>query len=58
MKENDLSEEDVQKGSKGKIFGWSFILTLIMAANLAMFLNDRSVSGQGWTAGRIARTIG
>jgi hypothetical protein len=40
MKENDMTVEDVQKGNKGKIFGWSFILSLVMAVNLAMFLAD------------------
>jgi len=40
MKENNLTVEDVQKGNKGKIFGWSFILALIMSANLSMFLAD------------------
>jgi len=40
MKENNMSVEDVQKGNKAKIFGWSFILSLVMAVNLAMFLND------------------
>jgi len=38
MKENQMTVEDVQKGNKGKIFGWSLILSLVMAANLAMFL--------------------
>ena len=44
MKENGLTVEDVQKGSKGKIFGWSFILSLVIAANLAMFLNDPKIN--------------
>jgi len=44
MKENNLSVEDVQKGNKAKIFGWSFILSLIMAVNLAMFLNDPKIN--------------
>ncbi len=39
MKENNLNEEDVKRGNKAKIFGWSIVLSLIMAANLAMFLN-------------------
>ena len=43
MKENNMSVEDVQKGNKGKIFGWSFILSLVMAVNLAMFLNDPKI---------------
>ena len=44
MTENKLSVEDVQKGNKGKIFGWAFILSLVMAANLAMFLNDPKIN--------------
>ena len=44
MKENNLTVEDVKKGNKGKIFGWSFILSLIMAVNLAMFLNDPKIN--------------
>ena len=43
MKENNLTVEDVQKGNKAKIFGWSFILSLVMAVNLAMFLSDPGI---------------
>jgi len=39
MAENNMTVDDVKKGNKGKIFGWSFILSLVMAANLAMFIN-------------------
>ena len=39
MSENKLSTEDVQRGNKAKIFGWTLILSLIIAANLAMYLN-------------------
>jgi presenilin-like A22 family membrane protease len=38
-KDNNFTEGDIKKGNKGKIFGISFVLTLIMAVNLAMFLN-------------------
>ena len=38
MKDNQLTEEDVRKGNKGKVFGWTLIFSLVMAANLAMFL--------------------
>ena len=31
------------KGNKAKIFGWSFILSLIMAANLGMFLSTPDI---------------
>ncbi len=40
MADNNLSMETIKKGNKGKIFGIAFILSLIMAANLAMFLNE------------------
>ena len=43
MKENSLSVEQVQKGNKAKIFGWSFILSLVMAVNLAMFVSDPKI---------------
>ena len=40
MKENNMTVDNVQNGNKSKIFGWAFVLTLIMAANLGMFLAD------------------
>jgi hypothetical protein len=40
MKENNLNEEEVKKGSKAKIFGWSLLLLVIMAVNLGMFLSN------------------
>lgn len=40
MKDNNLNEDDIKKGNKGKIFGWTFIFSLLMAANLGMFLAD------------------
>jgi hypothetical protein len=38
MTENKLSLDDVKNANTAKIFGWAFILSLIMAANLGMFL--------------------
>lgn len=43
MTENNLTVSDVQSGNKAKIFGWSFVLSLVMAVNLAMFLNAPEV---------------
>lgn len=40
MKSVNMTLDDVRKGNKGKIFGWAFIFSLLMAANLAMFLAD------------------
>src|SRR4249920_2697760 len=51
MKENNFTVESVQKGNKGKIFGWSFILALFMSVNLAMFLADEKTN---FTWGMIA----
>ncbi|HET7896548.1 MAG TPA: DUF1761 domain-containing protein [Flavisolibacter sp.] len=39
MTENKFTLMDVQQGNKARIFGWAFLLSLIMAVNLAMFLN-------------------
>ncbi|HYE55475.1 MAG TPA: DUF1761 domain-containing protein [Chitinophagaceae bacterium] len=55
MKENRLTVDDVRRGNKGKIFGWSFLFALIMAANLAMFLNEPTTDlVWGMTAGFLA----
>jgi hypothetical protein len=40
MKENNLTADAVKKSNKAKTFGWSFLFSLIMAANLAMYLAD------------------
>jgi hypothetical protein len=51
---NGFSEADAQKGSPAKIFGWSFVLTLIMAGNLAAFLADaKTTLAWGATAGAL-----
>jgi hypothetical protein len=41
MSENKMTVDDVKKGNTGKIFGWAFVLSLIMAANLGMFLSGK-----------------
>jgi hypothetical protein len=43
MKENGLSLEQIQKSNKGKVYGWAFVLSLLMSVNLAMFLKDPAV---------------
>jgi hypothetical protein len=43
MKENGLSLEQMQKSNKGKVYGWAFVLSLVMAVNLAMFLSDPTI---------------
>src|SRR5258708_5146948 len=40
MGENKMTVDDVKKANAAKIYGLSFILSLIMAANLGMFLID------------------
>lgn len=55
MRAAGLSEEQVKAGNKGKIFGVTAILSLIMALNLAMFLNDpKTTASWGATAGFLA----
>ncbi len=61
MKENGFSEEDLKKrGNMGKIFGLAFVLGLIAAVNLAIFLGGEAdfkmgafygfLAGFGWVA--------
>jgi hypothetical protein len=40
MNDSGVDEEQVKKSNKGKIFGFTFIFSLFMAFNLAMFLQD------------------
>ncbi len=40
MEDNKLSMEDIRRGNFAKIYGWAFILSLIAAVNLGMFLMD------------------
>lgn len=50
--ENKLSDEDLKKGNTAKIFGFSFFWSLIMAANLGLFLAGPDTDpGWGLTAG-------
>ena len=55
MRANGFTEEKLQEGSMAKIFGVSFVLTVVMAFNLAMFLAgpDTTVAS-GATAGVLA----
>ncbi|NGP76521.1 DUF1761 domain-containing protein [Balneolaceae bacterium YR4-1] len=49
MTATGLSEEQLQQGNMAKIFGLAFVFELIMAFNLAMFLNDPSIGLQEGT---------
>jgi hypothetical protein len=51
----DVSDEQVKSGSPAKIFGLTFVFSLVMAANLAMFLADpKTDTAWGATAGLLA----
>ena len=60
MKENGFTEEGLKNSNMVKIFGLSFLLGLIAAVNLAMFLGEESnpamgalwgfLAGFGWVA--------
>jgi hypothetical protein len=39
MKDNNFTVEQMETGNKGKIFGFTGLFSLIMAANLAMYLS-------------------
>jgi Protein of unknown function (DUF1761) len=65
MGENGLTPEALRTGNRAKIFGLSFVFSLAMAANLAMFLSDAKttttwgalagfLAGFGWVALGIA----
>jgi hypothetical protein len=46
MKENNFSPEDIKSRNKGKVFGLSLLLTLLMSVNLAMYLNAPNINFQ------------
>lgn len=61
MRANNFSEHEVEKFSKARMFGWSFVFSLVMAFNLAMFLAGpnttvtwgmaaAALAGFGWVA--------
>lgn len=55
QKENKLSDEDMKKGSMGRVFGFSFLWSVVMSFNLAMFLNDaKTDAAWGMMAGLLA----
>ena len=51
MKVAGMTEESVKQGNPGKIYGGAFVLTLIAAINLAMFLGPKSDLAFGIAAG-------
>lgn len=61
MKANGFSEEEAQNTNMAKVFGFSFLFSLLMAFNLAMFLAEEGttttwgamagfLAGFGWVA--------
>jgi hypothetical protein len=60
MRENGFKEEDLKKGNMIKIFGLAFLLAVISAVNLAMFMGPENnpamgamwgfLAGAGWVA--------
>jgi hypothetical protein len=55
MKDSGLTEDQVKAGNKGQIFGFTALFSLIMSANLAMFLADAKTDlAWGATAGFLA----
>lgn len=55
MRANGFTEESMKGANMGKIFGLAFLWILVMAINLAMFLNDaKTDAAWGATAGFLA----
>ena len=54
MKASGITEADLEQGNPAVIFGTAFVLSLIIAYNLAFFLND---PGTTWSWGLIAGVL-
>ena len=55
MRVNNFNDADLLTFSKARMFGWSFVFSLIMALNLAMFLAGPETNAVwGMTAGALA----
>jgi len=55
MRANKLTDADIETFSKARMFGWSFVFSLVMALNLAMFLAAPTTNATwGMTAGALA----
>ena len=55
MTESNLTAEELGKRSQGKVFGLAFVFSVVMSANLAMFLADaKTTTSWGATAGFLA----
>lgn len=58
MKDNGLTLEQIKSGNAAKIYGWAFVLTLIAAANLGMYLADTPAECTGICAQKTDITWG
>ncbi|HEX5112896.1 MAG TPA: DUF1761 domain-containing protein [Saprospiraceae bacterium] len=54
MRENGFTEEELKNGNMARIFGLSFVLALVAAINLAMFLGPEVNVGMGAFYGFLA----
>lgn len=55
MKANGFTQESLKKGHPAVIFGWTFVLSLVISYNLAFFLGDAKTDAVwGLTAGVLA----
>lgn len=54
MRENGFTEESLKHSNMLKIFGLSFLLALVAAVNLAMFLGNAMTVGEGAFYGFLA----
>ncbi len=54
MKEMNFTEESLKNANMAKIFGFSFVLSLVISFNLAAFLGDKADLTWGLTAGALA----
>ena len=54
MRENGFTEESLKSGNMAKIFGLTFLLSLVAAINLAMFLGPDTTMSLGAVYGFLA----
>lgn len=55
QKETGLSDDELKQGNMAKVFGLTFVWSLVMSVNLALFLNAPSTDATwGMTAGFLA----
>lgn len=54
MEENGFTDEDIQSGNMPRIYGAAFVLALIIAVNLDLFLGPDATFSWGLTAGALA----